>query len=98
MNNRKIIQSILDLFHHAEELRMEAFSLDEDVEKAYEEIKPYEGQERFTGEQVELKNWLIEIDDTLSEQMAVLESFKDQLTDLYYKSPLVFGKIAKKQD
>lgn len=86
MNKKEIIQSIRDLANHTMNLHMDVLLLDDELEKAYDEIQPYEGQERFTSEQVELKNWLADITEKLTDEMAALEAFEKDLLKVCYKA------------
>ena len=86
MNNKEMIQSIRDLANHPMSLHMDVLLLDDELEKAYDEIQPYDGQERFTSEQVELKNWLADITEKLTDEMAALEAFEKDLLKVCYKA------------
>ena len=86
MNKKEMIQSIRDLANHTMSLHMDVLLLDDELEKAYDEIQPYDGQERFTSEQVELKNWLADITEKLTDEMAALEAFEKDLLKVCYKA------------
>lgn len=86
MNKKEMIQSIRDLANNTMSLHMDVLLLDDELEKAYDEIQPYEGQERFTSEQVELKNWLADITEKLTDEMAALEAFEKDLLKVCYKA------------
>ena len=86
MNKKEMIQSIRDLANHTMNLHMDVLLLDDELEKAYDEIHPHEGQERFTSEQVELKNWLADVIEKLTDEMAALEAFEKDLLKACYKA------------
>lgn len=87
MTKKEMIQSIRDLINYTMNLRMDTLSLDDELEKAYDEIQPYDGQERFTGEQVALRNWLADVIEKLTDEMAALEAFEKDLLKACYKAP-----------
>ena len=87
MNKKEMIQSIRDLANHTMNLHMDVLLLDDELEKAYDEIQPYDGQERFTGEQVALKNWLADICEKMTDEMAAWEAFEKDLLKACYNAP-----------
>lgn len=87
MTKKEMIQSIRDLINYTMNLRMDTLSLDDELEKAYDEIQPYDGQERFTGEQVALRNWLADVIEKLTDEMAAWEAFEKDLLKACYKAP-----------